>query len=79
MGVKRRRGRKRARGSRTPMPVALQPDDPGRKHGVSEGAFYAWKSKHSGMAVPDVKQLKALEDKLRTRLRDLANERRRFG
>jgi putative transposase len=25
LGVKRRRGRKRARGSRTPMPVALQP------------------------------------------------------
>lgn len=33
-----------------------------RKHGMSEGTFYAWKSKYSGMAVPDVKRLKALED-----------------
>jgi len=33
-----------------------------RKHGVSEGTFYAWKSKYSSMAVPDVKRLKALED-----------------
>ena len=27
LGVRRRRGRKRARGSRTPMPVALRPDE----------------------------------------------------
>ena len=27
LGVKRRRGRKRARGSRTPMPVALRPGE----------------------------------------------------
>ena len=33
-----------------------------RKHGMSAGTFYAWKSKFSGMSVPDVKRLKALED-----------------
>ncbi len=33
-----------------------------RKHGISEGTFYAWKSKYSGMSVPDIKRLKALED-----------------
>lgn len=33
-----------------------------RKHGMSEGTFYAWKSKYSGMSVPDVKRLKTLED-----------------
>ena len=32
-----------------------------RKHGMSEGTFYAWKSKYSGMAVPDVKRLKPLD------------------
>lgn len=33
-----------------------------RKHGMSEGTFYSWKSKYSGMSVPDVRRLKALED-----------------
>jgi len=33
-----------------------------RKHGMSEGTFYAWKAKYSGMAVSEAKRLKALED-----------------
>ena len=33
-----------------------------RKHGVSEGTFYAWKAKYSGMTVSEAKRLKALED-----------------
>ena len=33
-----------------------------RKHGMSEGTFYAWKSKFGGMTVSDAKRLKALED-----------------
>ena len=33
-----------------------------RKHGMSEGTFYAWKAKYGGMMVPDAKRLKALED-----------------
>ncbi len=33
-----------------------------RKHGMSEGTFYAWKSKYGGLTVSDAKRLKALED-----------------
>lgn len=32
------------------------------KHGMSEGTFYAWKPKYSGMTVSEAKRLKALED-----------------
>ena len=33
-----------------------------RKHGMSEGTFYAWKAKFGGMEVSDAKRLKALEE-----------------
>ncbi len=33
-----------------------------RKHGMSEGTFYNWKSKFGGMTVSEAKRLKALED-----------------
>jgi putative transposase len=33
-----------------------------RKHGMSEGTFYAWKAKYSGMTVSEAKRQKALED-----------------
>ena len=33
-----------------------------RKHGMSEGTFYAWKAKYSGMTVSEAKRLRALED-----------------
>lgn len=33
-----------------------------RKHGMSEGTFYAWKAKYSGMTVSEAKRLTALED-----------------
>ena len=33
-----------------------------RKHGISEGTFYAWKAKYSGMTVSEAKRLKASED-----------------
>ena len=33
-----------------------------RRHGVSEGTFYKWKSKYGGMEVSDAKRLKTLED-----------------
>jgi hypothetical protein len=32
-----------------------------RKHGMSEGTFYAWKAKYSGMTVSEAKRLKALD------------------
>jgi len=31
-----------------------------RKHNISEQTFYRWKSKYGGMAVSEVKRLKAL-------------------
>lgn len=33
-----------------------------RKYGVSPNTFYNWRQKYSGMTVPDIKRLKALED-----------------
>jgi putative transposase len=33
-----------------------------RKHGVSENTFYKWRSKYSGMTVPDVRKMRTLED-----------------
>jgi len=32
-----------------------------RRHGISEGTFYKWKSRYGGMEVSDAKRLKALE------------------
>ena len=32
-----------------------------RRHGISEGTFYKWKSKFGGMEVSDAKRLKVLE------------------
>ena len=32
-----------------------------RRHGFSEGSFYAWRSKFGGLEVSDAKRLKALE------------------
>ena len=33
-----------------------------RKHRMSEGTFYAWKAKYSGMTMSEAKRLKALEN-----------------
>lgn len=35
-----------------------------REHGISQGTFYKWRSKYSGMEVSQVKQLKDLEKEL---------------
>ena len=32
-----------------------------RKHGISDGTFYKWRSKYGGMEVSEAKRLKALE------------------
>ena len=32
-----------------------------RRHGISEGTFYKWKSKFGGLEVSDARRLKALE------------------
>ena len=41
-----------------------------RKHGLSDGLFYTWRSKYGGMDVSEAKQLKALEEE-NTRLKKL--------
>jgi len=33
-----------------------------RKHGLSQGTFYKYKSKHGGMEVSDVAKMRSLED-----------------
>ena len=33
-----------------------------RKHGISDAAFYKWRSKYGGMDVSDARKLKALEE-----------------
>ncbi len=33
-----------------------------RKHGMSDAAFYKWRSKYGGLEASDLKRLKALED-----------------
>lgn len=45
-----------------------------RKHGMSEGAFYAWKAKYSGMTVSEAKRLEALENENATLERLLAEQ-----
>jgi putative transposase len=35
-----------------------------REHGISQGTFYQWKSKYSGMEVAQLKRIKDLEAEL---------------
>ncbi|SFC85195.1 putative transposase [Parapedobacter composti] len=35
-----------------------------REHGISQGTFYGWKSKYSGMDAPQLKQMKDMEREL---------------
>jgi len=35
-----------------------------REHGISQGTFYQWKSKYSGMEVAQLKRMKDLEAEL---------------
>lgn len=44
-----------------------------RRHGFSEASYYLWRSKFSGMDVPDAKRLKALESE-NARLKKLLAE-----
>jgi putative transposase len=36
-----------------------------REHGVSDGTFYNWRRKYSGLELSDLKKLRALEDENR--------------
>jgi len=36
-------------------------DDICRRNGVSQGTFFRWKSKYSGVGIPEVKRMRELE------------------
>ena len=42
--------------------AGMPPAEVCRKHGLSQGTFYKFKSKYGGMEVSDAARLKALED-----------------
>ena len=44
-----------------------------RKHGLSQGGFYKYKSKYGGMEVSDVAKMRSLEDETAKLKRLLAN------
>ena len=41
--------------------MGLKVEEVCRKHGISQPTYYNWKSKYGGMAVSEVKRLRALE------------------
>ena len=45
-----------------------------RRHGISQAAFYGWKSKYGGLEVSEAKRLKALEDENRKLKKLLAEQ-----
>lgn len=45
-----------------------------RKHGISGGTFYRWKSKFGGMEVSEAKRMRALEDENRRLKRLVADQ-----
>ena len=45
-----------------------------RRHGISQGTYYKWKQKFSGMEVNDARRLRLLEDENR-KLKKLVAER----
>lgn len=51
----------------------LKTGDICRRHGISEGTFYNWKSKYGGMDVSEAQRLRSLEDENR-RLKKLLAE-----
>lgn len=45
-----------------------------RQHGISEGTYHRWKSKHGGMELGDAKRLKQLADENRRLKRRVADQ-----
>ena len=45
-----------------------------RKHGISEGTFYRWKSKYGGMEVSEAMRLKELKEENRRLKRLVADQ-----
>jgi putative transposase len=45
-----------------------------RKHGISQGTFYRWKSKYGGLDLSEAKRLKQLEEENRRLKRLVADQ-----
>ena len=45
--------------------AGMKTSDLCRKHGISEGTFYRWKSKYGGLEVSEARRLRQLEDENR--------------
>ena len=45
-----------------------------RKHGISEGTFYRWKSKYGGLELSEAKRLKQLDEENRRLKRLVADQ-----
>ena len=59
------------------MEAGLKVDDICRKHGISTGTYYNWKSKYGGLSASELKRIKELEAenaKLKRMYADLAIE-----
>ena len=57
--------------------AGLKVDDICRKHGISTGTYYNWKSKYGGLSASELKRIKELETenaKLKRMYADLAIE-----
>jgi len=57
--------------------TGLKVDEICRKHGISSGTYYNWKSKYGGMEASDVKRLKETQEenaKLKRMFADLSLE-----
>ena len=57
--------------------TGLKVDEVCRKHGISPGTYYNWKSKYGGMEASDVKRLKETQEentKLKRMFADLSLE-----
>ena len=55
--------------------TGLKVDEVCRKHGISTGTYYNWKSKYGGMGVSELKRVKELENSKPKRMyADLAIE-----
>jgi putative transposase len=57
--------------------AGLKVEEVCRKHGISSGTYYNWKSKYGGMEASDVKRLKEIQEensKLKRMFADLSLE-----
>lgn len=62
MAIKKRFTEEQIIGVLKEADAGAKPDEPCRKHGISEATYYNnWKAKFGGMAVSDAQRLKELE------------------